>query len=412
MSTSLVYHAFGARTYKHFRTDFRGGAVYFHLTKKPHKRRCVVCGSKYVTKEGRRQVTVRTIPIGLRPVYLVLHLHLLRCRQCGSVRQESRDVAEPRKSYTKSLKRLVLKLSRWMSISDIQRYLKLGWDLIKAIIKEDLQRRAKKRSLRKVKRIAIDEISIRRGRRYLTVVLDLDTGDVLFTALGNDHKALKPFFDKLKRARAKLRAIAVDMAGGYAKAIKLYAPKDVTVVFDKFHVVALMNRVVDEVRRAEQRRLEDDERKVLKGARFLLLYGIETLMARDIDQPLVVPRLERLDALLEANQTLYEVYILKEELRWLWSHPTKQAAAQALDRWIADAQQVDQPELSRFADTLDKHREGILAYYDEPITTGPLEGLNAKLKLLKRIAYGYRDTDFFQLRILFIHDLETKVVGA
>ncbi len=189
-------------------------------------------------------------------------------------------------------------------------------------------------------------------------------------------------------------------------------PKDVKVVFDKFHVVALMNKVIEDVRRAEQSRLDDEERKVLKGSRFLLLYGIENLVKMDETQPLVVPRLERLEALLEANQTLYEVYVLKEELRWLWSHPDKERAGQFLDQWLLDAKQIDQPDIQRLARTLATHREQILAYYDEPITTGPLEGLNNKLKVLKRVAYGYRDTAFFQLRVLFIHEVGTKVVGV
>lgn len=412
MSTSLIYHAFQARTYAHVKTVFAGGVIYFHLTKKPHLRRCPSCRSKDVTLEGRREVTLRSLPIGSKPTCLVLMLHLLRCHCCGAVRQESRDVAEPRVSYTRALKRYVLELSHRMTLLDIQRHLGLGWDLIKAIVKDDLARRAKKRSLRKVRRIAIDELAIRKGQRYLTVVLDLETGRVLFTAPGNDHDCLKPFFQKLKKARARLRAIAVDMSSGYAKAIRDYGPTEVKVVFDKYHVVALMNRVIDDIRRAEQSRLDEEDRKVLKGARFLLLYGIENLARKDETHPLVVPRLERLDALLEANQTLYEVYLLKEELRWLWSHPDKERAERFLDQWLADAEEIDQPDLQRFARTLDKHREQILAYYDEPITTGPLEGLNNKLKVLKRVAYGYRDTEFFQLRVLFIHEVGTKVTGV
>ena len=412
MSTSLVYHAFQARTYHHVKTAFEGGVIFFHLTKKSHLRRCVLCRSTQVTLEGRRRVTLRSLPIGGKPTRLVLHLHLLRCAACGAVHQESRDVAEPRVSYTKALKRYVLELARMMTLRDIQRHLGLGWDLLKAIVKDDLARRAKRRTLRKVRRIAIDEIALRKGHRYLTVVLDLDTGQVLFTAPGNDHRCLKPFFEKLKKARARLRAIAVDMSGGYAKAIQEYGPKDVTVVFDKYHVVALMNRVIDDVRRAEQNRLDEADCKVLKGSRFLLLYGIENLTRKDQTEPLLVPRLERLDALFEANETLYEVYLLKEELRWLWTHRDKETARRFLDQWLADAKEIDQPDLQRFAGTLAKHREQILAYYDEPITTGPLEGLNNKLKVLKRVAYGYRDTEFFQLRVLFIHEVGTKVTGV
>jgi transposase len=412
MSTSLVYHAFGARTYDHTRTEFRGGAVYLHLTKKRCHQRCIRCGSKDVTLEGGKAVPVRCVPIGGRPSFLVLHLHFLRCNRCHSVRQESRDVAMPRKSYTKRMQTYVISLSRIMTVKDLAKHTGLGWDLIKEIIKTNLKRKLKKRTLRKVRRIAIDEVAIRKGRRYLTVVLDLDTGEVLFNAPGNDHACLEPFFRRLRKARAPLKAIAVDMSGAYAKAIKLWAPKGVTVVFDKFHVVALMNKVIEDVRRAEQSRLSKEGRKVLKGARFLLLYGIENLQKQDEQRPLGVPRLERLDALLEANETLALIYLLKEEFRTLWSQPSKKHAELFLDRWLEEAKTIDQEDLQTFVKTIESHREQILNYYDEPITTGPLEGLNNKIKVLKRVAYGYRDIEFFQLRVLFIHEVETKATGV
>jgi len=342
----------------------------------------------------------------------VLKLHFLRCRKCGQVLQETRDVAEPRKSYTKAFKRYVLDLARRMTLLDVSRHLDVGWDLIKELVKGDLKRRAKRCSWRKVRRIAIDEIAIRKGRQYMTVVLDLDTGRVLYTAPGNDHTCLKNFFQRLRRARASLRAIAVDMSGAYAKAIREYGPPGVTVVFDKFHVVALMNRVLEKIRRAEQNRLSDEDRKVLKGSRFLLLYGIENLARKDLTHPTVIPRLERLDALLEANQTLYEVYLMKEELRWFWSLPDKDHAERFFDQWIVEAREIEQPDFSSFVDTIAKSRDQILAFYDVPITTGPLEGLNNKLKVLKRVAYGYRDTEFFQLRVLFIHEVGAKFTGV
>ena len=412
MSTSFVYHAFQARSYLHVRTAYVGGAIFCHLTKKPHLRRCACCRSKNVTLEGHRKVTLRSLPIGSRPTYLVLKLHFLRCLKCGEVRQETRDVAEPRKSYTKAFKRYVLDLARRMTLLDVSRHLNVGWDLIKELVKDDLKRRSKRRSWRKVRRIAIDEIAIKKGRRYMTVVLDLDTGRVLYTAPGNDHTCLKAFFERLRRARASLRAIAVDMSLAYAKAIREYGPPGVTVVFDKYHVVALMNRVLEKVRRAEQNRLSGQDLKVLKGSRFLLLYGIENLAQKDLTQPTIIPRLERLDALLEANQTLYEVYLLKEELRWFWSLPNKDHAERFINQWIAEARQVNQPDFSSFVNTIEKSRAQILAFYDEQITTGPLEGLNNTIKVLKRVAYGYRDIDFFQLRVLFIHEVGAKFTGV
>ena len=258
MSTSLMYHAFGAKTYDYVKTEYRDGAIHFHVGKKPHHRRCVVCRSRDVTLGGVETYSLRTVPIGGRAVFLVLELHILRCTSCGALRQESRDVAEARKSYTRAFARYVIELSRQMTMVAIARHLGVGWDLVKEIIKHRLSKRAKRRSWRKVRRIAIDEIAVRKGYQYMTVVLDLDTGEVLYTALGKDQKALEGFFARLRRARAKLEAIAVDMSQAYASAIKEYWPGEVAIVHDHYHVVSNMNEVIDKVRRDEQNRLEGE----------------------------------------------------------------------------------------------------------------------------------------------------------
>jgi transposase len=199
---------------------------------------------------------LRTLPIGGKPVFLVVHLHVLNCKDCGALLQEGRDLAEPRKSYTRSFARYAIDLTKNMTLLAVARHLRVGWDLIKSILKGELERRAKRISWRNVRRIAIDEIAIRKGHHYMTVVLDLDTGRVLFSAEGKDQKCLKPFFCRLRRARAKLEAIAVDMSPAYLNAIWEYWPKQVAIVNDHYHVVSNMNDVVDKVRRDEQNRLE------------------------------------------------------------------------------------------------------------------------------------------------------------
>ena len=141
MSTSLIYHGFGARTYNYCSTKYQDGAVFFHLEQKPEYQRCVVCGSRDVIREGVEKYTVRTLPIGSRAVFFVLNLHVLRCKECGAVRQESRDVAEPRKSYTKAFARYVLGLVEHMTISAVARHLGVGWGLVKSILKKDLEKK-------------------------------------------------------------------------------------------------------------------------------------------------------------------------------------------------------------------------------------------------------------------------------
>jgi transposase len=398
-----MYHAFGARTYRLQKTEYRGGAVYFHLVKKHHE--CASCRSSAVGLDQMRSYSLRTVPIGGKPVFLVVALATLMCWNCGARQQEAREVAEPKKSYTRALGRLVNELSTKMTMLDIACYLGVGWDLVKSIIKERLQHRAKRRSWRGVRRIAIDEIAVRKGHRYMTIVVDLDSGRVLYFAEGKDHTSLKTFFQRLRRSRARLEAIAVDMSSAYLKAVNLYAPKGVLIVHDRYHVVAEMNGVVDKVRREEQNRLDAEGKKVIKGSRYLLLYGKEKLEKLPKKQ-------KRLDALLEANELLHKVYLLKEDLRLFWSQESKDKADDFIHSWCSEARKLGNSNVTRIANTIEQRREAILAWYDHPITTGPLEGLNNKIKVLKRTAYGYRDQAFFGLRILFLHETRFKLAGS
>ncbi len=405
MSTSLLYHAWGVRTYNYCSAEYKEGEVYIHVEKKPKYQRCVVCGSREVIREGVEEYTVRTLPIGSKAVFLVLSLHVLRCKKCGALRQESRDVAEPRKSYTKAFARYVLELMPHMTISAIAQHLQVGWDLVKSIVKSNLEKKAKRISWRNVRHIAIDEIATKKGHKYMTVVVDLDTGHVLYTAEGKGHESLKPFFQRLRRSRAKLEAVAMDLSDAFAKAVRLYWPEKVAIVHDHYHIVSNMNDVVDKVRREEQNRLEGEGKKVIKGSRYLLLGARERIESMPDKQ-------ERLQALLRVNKTLHKVYLLKEDLRQFWSQKSKEEARDFIEEWLKAARAMDNPHVSRFAKTIESRMEGILAWYDYPISSGPLEGLNNKIKVLKRSAYGYRDQHFFGLRILFIHETRFNLSGA
>jgi len=135
MSTRLLYRTFGVRTFDLVKTTFEKGVTYFHLMKKAAHRRCVRCKSRAVGLDSARAYPLRSVPIGSKPVFMVLILYTLICMNCGARCQESRDIADPRKSYTRAFARLVLELAEKMTILDIARYLRVGWDLVKSIIK-------------------------------------------------------------------------------------------------------------------------------------------------------------------------------------------------------------------------------------------------------------------------------------
>jgi transposase len=403
MSTSLLYHGFGLKGYVYERTEYQRGAVHFTVKQADGKLRCAACGGRRVVRKGGRQRRFRGLPIGGRPVWIVLKVPRLECRACGVVRQAEIDFALGQRSYTKRFARYVLELARRMTMSDVAQHLGVSWKLVKAIVKAELQRRFSRPRLRDLRWIAIDEISIERGHRYLTVVLDLMSGAVVFVGEGKGAAALEPFWKRVRSARARIEAVAIDMAGGYIAAIQAHLP-DATVVFDHFHVVKLMNDKLADLRRELQRVAEAEDKAVLKGTRWLLLKNPEKLREEKNEA-------DRLREALAFNAPLAAAYYLKEDLRQLWAQPTKEIARTFLEGWIERARATGIKQLRQIANTLSIHREGVLAYYDVPISTGPLEGTNTKIQLLKRQAYGYRDLEFFKLRIYALHQTRSELVG-
>src|SRR5216683_1307347 len=397
MSTSLLYHAFGLRGYDYVKTEYLNGTVVFTIHQRPHTRRCPLCGSREVLPHGAQERTFKAVPIGGKPVNVVLPIPRVECRSCQVIRQVPLGFADARRSYTRAFERYALELSRLMTIQDVARHLQVGWDTIKDIQKRDLQRRFKKPRYSKLKQIAIDEISIGHGHRYLTVVLNLVTGAVVFVGDGKGADALEPFWQRLRASRARVEAVATDMSPAYIEAIRSHLP-GVIHVFDHFHVIKLFNEKLSDFRRELYREAtERMDKAVLKGTRWLLLKNPENLDPKRQER-------ERLEEALRMNQPLATVYYMKEDLRQIWEQPDKATAARILDDWMRRAEASCIKVLQKFAATLSMHRTGILAYYDYPISTGPLEGTNNKIRTMQRMAYGFRDQEFFKLKILAIHD--------
>jgi len=404
MSTSLLYHAFGLVGYDYVGTRYVGGAVIFSIRRKRGKIRCPVCRFRDVVFRGTVHRRFRAVPIGLKKVFLDLEVQRIFCQRCGQVRQADLGFADPRVSYSRAFARYALDLLKHMTIQDVARHLGISWDVIKEIQKQDLSRRFSKPCLKKVRRIAIDEIAVRKGHRYLTVVLDMDTGAVIFVGDGKGGDALDPFWKRLKRSRAKIKAVAMDMSPAYISAVLNHLPK-ATIVFDHFHVIKLFNDKLSDLRRDLYRETKEKlHKKVLKGTRWLLLKNPENLDPERKEK-------ERLEEALKLNEPLSCAYYLKEDLRQIWLQPSKELAETVLTDWVKRAQTTGIKILKKFADTLASCKSGILAYYDYRISSGPLEGTNNKIKTMKRMAYGFRDMEFFKLKIMALHETKYALVG-
>ncbi len=352
MSTSLLYHAFRVRDYSYVRTKYIAGGVVFTIERKPKTYRCVACGSLDVGRQGIVTRTFRTLPIGNSPVELEVRIPRLACRKCKVVRQAAIGFAEPRRTYTKAFARYVLDLSRNMTIKAVAQHLGVSWDVVKEIQKKDLQKR----------------------------------------------------FAKPRLKHAKIEAVAIDMSPAYIEAVIQHLP-EATLVFDRFHVIKLYNHGLSNLRRDLYRQLSDTMQKdVLKGVRWLLLKRPENLDASRREP-------QRLRQALRLNEPLAMAYCLKEELNEIWEQDDRETAEALLKDWIIYAESSGVRQLHKFARTLRIHARGILDWYDYPISTGPLEGTNNKIKTMKRQAYGFRDPEFLMLKILGIHETTYALVG-
>ena len=405
MSTSLLYHAFDVKGYQYVRTYYEDGTIRFVV--EPSRLRCGACRSVRVIRRGCRWRLLRTLPIGRRAVFLDVAVPRVECKSCGKLAEVDPPFADPLRTYTHALEQYVVDLCRITTIKGAADFAGVSWDVAKDIEKRRLKGRYGKLVLKGVRYIAVDEIAVRRGHRYMTLAMDLETGRILYVADGKGAKALMPFLLRLRPIRRRICAIAMDLSAAYALAVRAALPK-VPIVFDRFHVVKLMNERLEELRRAHVRDTEQAQRKLVKGVRYLVLMNPQTLDRREEKHP---GSKERLRQALAVNEPLSKGYYLKEKLRLLWDEPSLECGERLLNEWCEEAHASGVRELKRMAKTIASHRAGILAYFEHRISSGPLEGTNNKIKTLKRMAYGYRDDEFFKLKILALHESKYKLVG-
>ena len=404
MSTSLLYHGFGIRGYSYVSTRYEDGQTIFRIEAPRESLRCPCCGAAHVHIIERFRRQWRTVPIGSRATFIEMEVPRVECQQCGVRRRIELTFAEPRRQHTKAFERYVMELLQFMTPQDVAWHLAISWDLANDIQKRRLGKRFARPKLKHLKRIAIDEIHLGRKHRFITLVLDLDSGAVVFVGEGKGTDALKPFWKRLRASHARVQAVATDMSAAYILAVTTNLP-DASLVFDRFHVVKLLNEKLTQLRRQLHREARDKLHKdVLKGIRWLLLKNPDNLdETRD--------EAKRLQDALDLNASLATAYYLKEELREFWNQPNWCSAERFLNGWCARAQASSIRVLQSFAKTLLGHRTGLLAWYFDRISTGPLEAINNKIKLMQRRAYGYRDLELFKLRILSMHTTRFELIG-
>ncbi|OLU18959.1 ISL3 family transposase [Pseudomonas sp. PA1(2017)] len=354
---------------------------------------CSGCHRPSTTIHEYCQRSIRDLPILGRSVRLNVELRRVGCAACGK-RMESVSWLDRYSRMTRRLAEAVIQACRRLPTLHVAELFGLHWDSVRLLERRALQTALEKLPKAQPRRLVMDEFALFKGHRYASVVLDADTRRVLWIGEGRSRAAIRPFFEELgAEGCARIEAVAMDMNTAFDLEVRQHCPQ-ARVVYDLFHVVAKYGReVIDRVRVDEANRLRHDKpaRKVIKQARWLLLRNPENLKRED--------QQVRLQDLLAANQSLMTVYLMKAELKALWSPTTAWSWRSAWKQWLRLAEESEIPALKQFAKRLRGYWRGILSRVRWPMHTGQLEGINNRIKVIKRMAYGYRDSEFFFMKI-------------
>lgn len=397
MSTSLLYHALQIEGVKHKSTSYEGSTLIFNAEMNDKYFRCPQCHSQNITLKGKKERRFHLPPIGGKQCFLNLKIHRAFCAKCSRISWLRLPFMKGKSRMSRSFIRMALDLLSFSTIKSVSDFLNVGWDAIKDLHKDKLESLYKRISLKDLVYISVDEIAIAKGHKYMTIFTDIESGKVIHAVEGKDIAAVTPFLKRLNKKAVNLKAVAMDMSHAFYSAVQRELPH-IDVVFDHFHVTKMMNTALDDIRKEQQK----NHGNVLKGNRFLLLKNYDSL---DING------MERLNTLLAANKPLFVAYTMKEQLRSFWNQKNREAAKDFLEKWCVDALIEGPQPLRRVAKAFIKRFDGLLNYFTHRISNGKAEGINNKIKTLKRQAYGFRDMDYFKLRLYHLHEQRYSLTG-
>lgn len=367
--------------------DVSFGAEGVIVTVRLRRRRrvCSECGQLGGSIHGRRIKRWRHLDLGANRCVIECELRRLWCRDCGA-RFEAVPWARPGSRYTRDFEDVVAWLAQQMAKTPIAGMLRIAWDSVGRIVERVVADRLDENRLKGLIAIGVDEISYRRGQRYLTSVVDHRAGAIVWCAPGRNYQTLQAFFELLGDRKSSIRAVSIDMSGGYEKAIRDAIPQ-AEVCFDPFHVVRLAQRAVDQVRRDEwnaHERSHTKQGKWIKGTRWSLLKSPEKQS---------VEQLALLAEVQHANKPLYRAFLLKEELRVLYQLEDPTLAPAHLDAWLAWASRSQLEPFIKLARTIRRHRDGILNAIRLGLNNGRLEGLNSRIRLISHRSFGFHSAN-------------------
>lgn len=394
------------------------------------RRSCPHCDSKNLNFRKGKIRRFRCLDYGRVKVYVEVEVRRIFCKTCNKTHYEKLPFITSDKSrITRALEWEIFELRANMSISAVADWLDLDWSCVKQAEKRILAAKYKTIDLKKARVIGIDEMYVfgheRSNRKYITIVRDMESGDVLNVSRGKGSDALRGFASRLKRQGAEIQCVCMDMSNAYGKWVRENLPKAL-IVYDHFHVIKAMNDRLNQIRRKAMARIFSDVRRcireldvtsmaredvlkalkaqeerkeyareTLKGNRNLLLMNAEKLD----DDPKAKKRLDRM---LEENSDLGKAYVLKEKLRGIYSQCKEEGVARGMfKQWIEEARASEVSEMRSMAAMVETHLDGIVGFWKYPgANNAKTEGFNNKIRWLIKQAYGYRDYKYFRLKIL------------
>jgi transposase len=406
MNSSFLYHAFGLYSHECTRIEYKGNTIILNVQSKERQKVCPKCGKRHLVKNGYRYRDFIGLPIGGKKVIIRMKVQRYRCKSegCDYDQQEDITFATGSRSYTHRFAKYVVDLLKVMTIKDAANMLGVSWDTLKEIHSTYLERHYSPPSLEGVENIGIDEFAVKKGHVYKTIVVDLNKGQIIYVGEGKGTDALDKFWKKVSKKGIVIKTVATDLSSAFISSVLQNVPGAVH-VFDHFHVVKLMNDKLDDIRRSQYTMEKDiNKRNIIKGTKYLILQNGKDVLDKY--------HKNRLENVLAMNAPLNKAYYLKESLREIWTQINKEEAEKVLLDWVQQAQDSGVKQLKVMANTIMAHRTGILAWYDNHISTAKVEGINNKIKVMKRTAYGFRDDKYFKLRLFALHDCRiTRNVG-
>ena len=318
----------------------------------------------------------------------------MACRRCGTVKRERLEFLADNPHFTKRFAFYVGRRCRQASIRDVAKELKLDWDTVKVLEKQYMRAQLERAGTPGPRVIGIDEISVRKGHSYRIVVSDLvRRRPIWFGGEDRSEASMAAFYDWLGLKKShKIKLAVMDMWKPFRNVTKDKAPQ-AAILFDKFHIMRHLGEALDKVRKAEYARLSGRDRRFIKGQKYHLLSRHENL---------TLEGKRSLKILLAANRRLNTAYVLKEAFGQLWDYGREGWARRFFDNWRASLKWQRLEPYERFADMIDRHWDGIAAYCkpENKVSLGFVEGLNNKIRVFQRRAYGLRDDEYLRLKVL------------